>query len=83
MGTMTDIKNPMVKDNIDPKPLNLCFLAIDLDTGSISIEESSSNKKIEPAPIGHYVHFCKKSEAIRLKRKFDRKPYLIEKFINQ
>ena len=64
------------------KPKNLVFLSIDLDTGCVSIEVSQSVRKIEPAPIGHYVHFCTMSKAIRLKRKFDKAPYLVERFLN-
>lgn len=66
----------------NPSPKQLVYLSIDLDTGYSTIEESNSNNKIEPVPYGHYVHICTMAKAIRLKKSFDKKPYLIEKFLN-
>ena len=79
---MNNIKNLRLKSGNTLKPLKLTFISIDLDTGSVSIEESSSNKKIEHAPVGHYVHFCTMAKVIQLKRRFAKKPFLLEKFLN-
>ncbi len=61
----------------------LVFLVINLDTGQVFIEESNSNRKIEPVPMGFYVHLCTMGKAKQLKKRFENKPYLIEKFLNR
>jgi hypothetical protein len=67
-----------------PLPIKkFVYLSIDLDTGNVLIDESNFNRKIEPVPMGFYVHFCTIEKAMRLKRRFEKKPYLIEKFLNR
>jgi len=61
--------------------LRLVYLAIDLDSGSVSINSSIDNRNIEPIPFGKYYHCCTPQQANKLKKRFEKKPCLIEKFI--
>jgi hypothetical protein len=58
------------------------YLMIDLDTFSISIHQGSEDQKTEINPVGFYVRFVSSyPEALRLKRRLTRSPYLIDKLI--
>lgn len=65
-----------------PKPKRLVCISIDLDSGAVFIETSSSVRKIEPCSVGYYVHFTSMAKAKRLKKRFEKRPYLIEQFLN-
>jgi len=64
------------------KTKRLVYISIDLDSGAVLIETSATVKKIEPAPVGFYVHFTTMVKAKRLKKRFEKSPYLIEQFLN-
>jgi hypothetical protein len=72
------------KDTKKPasKTKRLVYISIDLDSGAVLIETSPSVRKIEPCPVGFYVSFLSMSKAKQLKKRFEKKPYLIQNFIN-
>ena len=72
------------KDSIlsDPFTKTVTCISINLDTGYSTIEVTPVNRKTEINPVGHYVHFVASLEvAKRLKQRFDRCPYLVEKYL--
>jgi hypothetical protein len=59
------------------------YLYINKDTGFTTIGQSMPNCAIEKNPIGYYVkHVDSMKTATRLKKRFDKNPSLIEKYIN-
>lgn len=70
------------KEKQQQTPKSLVYAAIDRDTGEMIIEKSSSNRKIEPAPMGYHVRFMSLAEAMRLKKLLATRPYLVEKYLN-
>lgn len=64
------------------KSKRLVYISIDLDTGQVIIETSPTVQKIEPAPVGFHVSFHTMRKAKQLKKRFEKKPYLIQNFIN-
>lgn len=73
------------KPSIGLKPTQkiLVYLSIDLDTHRVSIGYGPANRKIELNPVGFYVRFVSSyAKAVYLKQRFERFPYLVNRFIN-